>query len=167
LRSAALIWYGLRWPREVEAEQLTQVFRLLATVAGSPLVIEAVGSPGEVEHRLALPASRAESVVDHLRACIPGLAVEEVGTRPALTATRAVELRLSTTRRPLRTDDLPGISRAMLTALAQVRRGERLCVQWVLGRSLAPVGAESPGRAGPGVVAGRAAGGSIWFTTTG
>ncbi len=42
-------------------------------------------------------------------------------------------------RRPLRTDDLAGVSRAILTALAQVRRGERLCVQWVLGRSLAPM----------------------------
>jgi hypothetical protein len=139
LRSAALTWYGLRWPREVEAEQLTQVFRLLATAAGSPLVIEAVGSPGGVEHRLALPTGRAEATVDQLRASLPGLAVEAVGTRPALTATRAVELRLSTQRRPLRTDDMNGVSRAMLTALAQVRRGERLCVQWVLGRSLAPM----------------------------
>jgi hypothetical protein len=139
LRSAALTWYGLRWPREVETEQLTQVFRLLATAAGSPLVIEAVGSPGGVEHRLALPASRAEATVDQLRASLPGLAVEELSTRPALAATRAVELRLSTQRRPLRTDDLAGVSRAMLTALAQVHRGERLGVQWVLGRSLAPM----------------------------
>jgi hypothetical protein len=129
----------LRWPREVEPEQVTQVFRLLATTAGSPVVIEAVGSPGGVEHRLALPVGRAEATVDQLRASLPGLAVETVGTRPALAVTRAVELRLSTQRRPLRTDDLAGVSRAMLTALAQVRRGERLCVQWVLGRSLAPM----------------------------
>jgi hypothetical protein len=150
LRSAALTWYGLRWPREVAPEQLTQVFRLLATTAGNPLVIEAVGSPGGVEHRLALPVGRAEATVDHLRASLPGLSVEAVGTRPALTATRAVELRLSTQRRPLRTDDLPGVSRAMLTALAQVRRGERLCVQWVLGRSLTPMAVpnrlDGPGR---------------------
>lgn len=139
MRSAALIWYRLRWPREVEPEQVTQVFRLLATTAGSPVVIEAVGSPGGVEHRLALPVGRAEATVDQLRASLPGLAVETVGTRPALAVTRAVELRLSTQRRPLRTDDLAGVSRAMLTALAQVRRGERLCVQWVLGRSLAPM----------------------------
>jgi Type IV secretion-system coupling protein DNA-binding domain len=123
----------------VEPESVAQVFRLLATAAGSPVVIEAVGSPAMVEHRLALPAGRAESVVDQLRAAIPGLAVEEVSTRPALAATRAVELRLSTKRRPLRTDDMAGVSRAMLTALAHLRRGERLSVQWVLGRSLAAV----------------------------
>jgi hypothetical protein len=139
VKSESLIWYRLRWPREVAPEQVAQVWRLLAAAAGCPVVIEAVGSPGLVEHRLALPAARAGSVVDQLRAAIPGLAIDALGRRPALTATRAVELRLSTQRRPLHTDDMAGVSRAMLTALAHVRRGERLSVQWVLGRSLAPV----------------------------
>jgi hypothetical protein len=139
LKSVSLTWCRLRWPREVEPEQVVQVFRLLATTAGSPVVIEAVGSPGMVEHRLALPASHAEATADQLRASIPGLSIEEVSARPAIAATRAVELRLSTKRRPLRTDDTAGVSRAMLTALAHLRRSERLSVQWVLGRSLTPV----------------------------
>ena len=137
MRSAAPIWYRLRWPREVKPEQVAQVFRLLATAAGTPVVIEAVGSPGAVEHRLALPVSRAGGVVDQLRAAIPGLSVEEVSTRPPLGASHAVELRLSTKRRPLRSDDLAGISRAILTALANLHGGEHLSIQWVLGRSLA------------------------------
>ncbi len=139
MRSPSLTWYQLRWPREVEPDQLTQVFRLLATAGGSPVVIEAVGSAGLVEHRLALPASRAESMVDQLRAAIPGLSVETVSTRPAIAVTRAVELRLSTKRRPLQTDDLAGVSRAVLTALAHVGRDERLSMQWVLGRTLPPM----------------------------
>jgi hypothetical protein len=138
VRSVSLTWYRLRWPREVEPEQIAQVFRLLATAAGSPVVIEAVGLPGMVEHRLALPGN-AESVVDQLRAAIPGLALEQAGTRPAISATRAVELRMTTKRRPLRTDDLAGVSRATLTALAHLRRGERLSLQWILGRSLVAV----------------------------
>ncbi len=81
MRSTALTWYRLRWPREVTPEQLAQVFRLLATTAGSPVVIEAVGSPGIVEHRLALPASRAGTVVDQLRAALPGLAATAIATR--------------------------------------------------------------------------------------
>jgi hypothetical protein len=139
LKAVTLIWYRLRWPREVDPEQVTQVFHLLATAAGRPVIIEAVGSPGAVEHRLALPASRAGSVVDQLWAAIPGLSVEAVATRPGVAATRAVELRLSTRRRPLRTDDVVGVNRALVTALAHVQRGERLTLQWVLGRSLAPV----------------------------
>lgn len=139
MRTAAPIWYRLRWPREVTPEQVAQVFRLLATAAGTPVVIEAVGSPGMVEHRMALPVGRAESVVDQLRAAIPGLSVEEVSVRPPMDVSHAVELRLSTKRRPLRSDDLAGVNRAILTALAHLHRGEHLSIQWVLGRSLAAV----------------------------
>jgi hypothetical protein len=150
VKAAALTWHRLRWPREVELEQLTQVCRLLATAGGCPVVIEAVGSPGLVEHRLALPAAHAEGMVDQLRAAIPGLAVEVTPERPALALTRAVELRLSTTHRPLNIDDLTSVSRAVLTALAQLHRGERLCLQWVLVRALpasaVPNHLESTGR---------------------
>jgi hypothetical protein len=133
-----MIWHRLRWPREVTPEQITEVFRLLASAGGQPIVIETVGSVGAVEHRLALPESRSESVVDQLRAAISGLAIEEVPTRPPLGASHAVELRLTTRRRPLRVDDMAGLSRALLTALAHLHTGEHLSVQWILGRTLAP-----------------------------
>jgi hypothetical protein len=89
------------------------------------------------EHRLALPASRAAGLVEQLRAAIPGLSVEEISTRET-TATHAVELRLSTKRRPL-DGDPASVSRALLTALAHVRRGESLTLQWVLARTVAAV----------------------------
>jgi hypothetical protein len=138
LRSVSLTWHELRWPREVEPEQLTQVCRLLATAAGGPVVIEAVGDGGLVEHRLALPTSRAAGLKGQLQAALPGLLVETVDERPAVSATRAVQLRLSSTQRPLRTDDLASGSRALLTALAHTGRGERATIQWLLGRSVAP-----------------------------
>jgi hypothetical protein len=139
VRPVALTWYRLRWPREVGPEQVSQVCRLLASTAGQPVVIESVGSPGLVEHRLALPESRAASVVDQLWAAIPGLSAEAAKERPALTAAHAVELRLTTKRRALRTDDTANVSRAVLTALAHLKRGERLSLQWVLGRTVLPV----------------------------
>jgi hypothetical protein len=106
-----LTWYRLRWPREVTPEQVTQACRLLSSVAGVPVVVEAVGFRGRVEHRLALSKSRAYNVVYQLRAAIPGLAVERYLQRPALAVDRAVEVRLSTRYRSLRTDELHGISR--------------------------------------------------------
>jgi hypothetical protein len=139
VRAAALTWHRLRWPREVQPEQTVQVFRLLGAAGGQPVVIEAVGSPGLVEHRLGLPAVRAAATADQLRAALPGLSVEEVSERPALDITHAAELRLTTKRRPLRTDDLAGVNRAILTALAHLHRGEHLTMQWVLGRSVAPM----------------------------
>lgn len=139
MRSVSLIWFQLRWPREITSEQVTQMFRLLATAAGWPVIVEAIGLPGAVEHRLALPLGQAESMVDQLRATLPGLSVEALSERSALTLTYAVELRLSTARRSLRTDDISGVNRALLTALARLHKGERLVLQWVLGRALPPV----------------------------
>ncbi|MGD1059099.1 MAG: hypothetical protein ABR992_16985, partial [Solirubrobacteraceae bacterium] len=123
----------------MKAEQVVQVCRLMATAASRPVVIETVGSRAGVEHRLAVPTPQADSVADQLRATIAGIALEGIGQRPSIRASRAVELRLSTRRRSLRSDDAAGVSRALLTALAQVRGGEQVSIQWVLGRSFVPV----------------------------
>ncbi len=139
MKSPALTWHRLSWPREIEPEHLTQALRLLATAGGQPIIMEALGASGRVEHRLALPVNRAGSMVDQLRAAVPGLSIEVLADRPVLKVTRAVQLRTTTQRRSLHTDDLISVSRAILTAMAQARRGEQLSLQWVLGRSLAPV----------------------------
>jgi hypothetical protein len=139
LRPVSITWYRLRWPREVTPEQVAQACHVLATVGGQPIVLEAVGMSGHVEHRLALPAARAGGTVNQLQAAIPGLALETLSERPPLDVAHAVGLRLSTRRRPLRTDDMASVNRAILTALAGARRGERLVIQWLLGRALTPM----------------------------
>jgi hypothetical protein len=139
LKRPPITWCHLRWPREVTPEQVVQAFHLLATVGGQPVVLEAVGSSGRVEHRLALPAAEAVSAALQMQATIPGLAIETASDRPKLNVTRAAELRLSTRRRPLRTDDIASTNRAILTALAGARRGERLAIQWLLGRPLVSI----------------------------
>ena len=139
MRTPPLVWYQLCWPREVAADQLIQVTRLLATTAGSPVVIEAVATNGHVDHRVAIPSGREGGVIHQLRAAIPGLATEKLDGRPDVRANRAVEVRLSTRNRPLRSDDPTGVSRALLTALAHIGDHEQLVLQWVLGRHIAPV----------------------------
>jgi hypothetical protein len=136
--SRPLVWYELRWPREVAPEQVIQTFRLLATVAGTPVIVEAVGTTAGVSHRVALPLGRSGGSVHQLRAAVPGLSINKLDQRPETMVNRAVELRLSTRKRPLRTDDVAGVNRALLTALAHVGQNERLVLQWVLGRQLSP-----------------------------
>jgi hypothetical protein len=85
-----------------------------------------------------MPAGRAGNVVEQLRTALPGLAVEEVPTRRPSKTTRAVELRLTTKRRALRTDEVASVSSALLTALSDLNPGEVLTLQWVLGRQLLP-----------------------------
>jgi hypothetical protein len=139
VKAAALIWYRLAWPREVTLEQVVQLTRLLAVSGARPVIIEAVGSVGGVEHRLALPSGYGPGVSEQLRAALPGLSIEELPERPALDIRHAVELRLSTGRRALRADDPAGVSRAVLTALADLHRGEQVVIQWVLGRAVPAV----------------------------
>ena len=138
MKSPPLVWYRLVWPREVTPEQVEQVYQVLAASGAQPVVIEAIGSPGMVEHRLALPPARAASLIDQLRAALPGVSVEVLSTREP-TMKQAVELRLSTKRRPLDSDDPASVSRALLTALAHLARGESLRLQWVLARTVAAV----------------------------
>jgi hypothetical protein len=134
--ASALRWYRLRWPREVAADELVIACRLLATVAKPPLVLEAVGSAGRVEQRLGLSVGGVDGTLEQLRAALPGLGIESLTSRPELPVHHAVELRLSTRLRPLLTDDLPSVSRAILTALAQAGRQECVNLQWVLGPAL-------------------------------
>jgi hypothetical protein len=139
VRQPELIRYQGCWPRETAPEHPIQAFRLLATSAGYPVVIEAVGSTDHVDHYLAIPQGREGRVVPQLRAAVPGLSLELASKRPAFEFNRAVELRLSTKRRSLRTEDLAGVSRALLTALAHVGPHEQLVLQWILGPPLAAV----------------------------
>jgi hypothetical protein len=132
-------WYQLRWQREVDPAWLDQAVRLLTTIAGGPVTLEAVGHPGAVLHRIALPAGRAENVVAQLRSVLPGVAIEALPERRPVMANRAVELRLTTKRRALRTDEIASVSSALLTALSDLKPGEVLTLQWALGRQLRPI----------------------------
>ena len=132
-----MVWYRLRWPREVDEEHVISAFRLLAATAGTPVLIEVVGARGIVKHHLAVRDGRVGEVTSQLRTAIPGLAIEKLHERPNVKIDRAVEVRLSTRLRPLKTDDPAGTSRAVLTALAHVGNGESLTLRYELGRRLA------------------------------
>ncbi len=132
-----LIWLLFRWPRTVDVTQVEAVWRLLASSGGRPLVCQAVGSQGGVEHCLAVPAARAGGLIAQLRSAIPGLVVSEV-PRPVMTLSRAIRVTPTTRRRSLRVEDPEAACRAILTALTACDRDERVVLQWVLGRRVPP-----------------------------
>ena len=138
MRPKSLAWYRLRWPRELDIERLHAMSLLLASSAGAPVVLEAVGRSGSVEHRLGLPASRAGAVVEQVRAALPSLGLVALDPRPAVGVTRALELRLTTPQRSLHVDQAELVSRAVLTALGLTRRDEELVLQWQLLTGLPP-----------------------------
>jgi hypothetical protein len=131
-----LSWISIKWPREISTEQLATVARLIATTGGKPIVVEAVGQAGMVHHQVGVVAERAGAITRQLRAALPGAAVTpgESLTGPL---DRAVALRLNTRRRTLRSND-GEIGRALLAALSATGKGERVVLQWTLGKALHP-----------------------------
>ena len=138
MKRVPLTWLELRWPRDATADQVLAATRLLATAAGTPTVLEAIGSSVGVVHRVATPDGHAAHLADQLRSTFPGLAVDQLTARADLRIDRAIDVRITTKRRPLRTDQIVSVSRAMLTALSSLNHGETLSLIWVLGTPLRP-----------------------------
>lgn len=138
MKHTPLTWLSLRWPREVTEAQVLSAWRRLPTLAGWPLIVEAIGHDGLVRHRMAVPVSRERTITRQLRAELPGLGIEADSSAPIKQFQMAGEVRLTSRRRSVATTDLAGASRAILTALAQAGQGELLLLQWVLGHPLHP-----------------------------
>ncbi len=139
MKRARLVWHELRWPRDVTTENITAVMRLLGTTAGSPVILEATGTAGSVAHRIAVADGRHGNIAHQLRTALPGIRVDQLPAHPAQAVDRAVELRLSTRHRPLRTDDMATVTRSVLAALSDLQAGESLTLLWVLGPTLLPI----------------------------
>jgi len=112
-----LVWFRVRWPREVGSDRLKAVSLLLASTRG-PAVVEALGRAGSVEHRLAVGRAHADALVEQLRVVLPGIGLTPLDERPPLGARLSAEVRLSSPHRPLRLDQPELVSRALITALA-------------------------------------------------
>lgn len=133
---------GIRraWPREVLVSDLQAEVALLASHAGTPAVVQLVGRRGRVEHRLRIDEGKTAALTTQLRSVLPGLGIEGVSDEESLPSfDRAITLRLSTRRRPLRSDQPELTSRALLHALADVGKDEALILEWVLVAPLLPV----------------------------
>ena len=139
MKRVPLVWHTLGWPREVSADDLAEVMRLLAAAAGSPVILEATGRSDSVTHRIAVPEGRQHNVAHQLRAALPGIRVDALASRPPAQVDRAIELRLSTKHRQLRTEQTATVSRTVLAALSDLEGGETLSLVWVLGPTLLPI----------------------------
>ncbi len=138
MSSTPLTTLRLSWPRDVTADQQLTAIHLLVQAGGRPMVLEALGQAGQVQHLLRVQDSHRSQLTRQLRTAIPGLGIEttEAPSTPTV-VTKSVELRLTTKRRPLRTDDVATTSRALLAALSHVGKDERCSLQWTLQRRTA------------------------------
>ncbi len=137
--SDQLVWRRLHWNRPLDPDRALSVLRGWAADQRSPrLVLEATASRGGVEYLLGAPRPALIEASSLLTNALPGT------TLTPLTSDRqpvglAVRLKASTRHRALRTDNPETTVRSILGALSQVRGGERLVLQLVLGSRRVPL----------------------------
>jgi len=124
----------------VDETVLSSWFDALAGFHGrGSVVLEARGADGGIEHRLGLPQSRSQLIVRSAQAAMPGLRLDPVETTVPLPGLRAWQVRFTTHRRALRSDDSATVARGILGVLGNLQKGELLVMQWSLGTRLGAV----------------------------
>jgi hypothetical protein len=131
--------YELGWPRALDEKAVHACLRAFAADnASGPLVLDVIGEGGTIRHFLTARSAVAPALARKLGTLLPGVRAEEV-ERDLPSARHALRLKLSSRRRPLRSDNAADTATAILTALSETRRGESLHLQWCLGPRLRPV----------------------------
>jgi len=144
MTATALTWRALQFPTGLELEQALAFTRLMGmrTLHGmfrqpDPIVCEVAATPGALRWRLGMTGREAGTLLPQLRTQLPGLAAEPVDDRALPTTDWAIELRLDSKVRTLRTDIAEPLAAALLTAISGVYGDEALVLSWVIGPRLA------------------------------
>jgi hypothetical protein len=133
--------YVLAFPRELDGTQVAAWLRAIAGILrsssrqfGGALVIgfELLSDDSGLTYRLKLPGRHTQYVLTELRAHVPGIRVTPQEDQPAPAWTRAVEVGLRGSERPLRIFSETDTATSLLASLQGVRRSEAVLVQWVM-----------------------------------
>lgn len=141
-RDRARQHYRLHFPAQLEVAQVVAFLRTLITLPGpsgpisgrASVVFEIVESPKGVEHRLRIPEGGSSAILNQLRAAVPQLVAEELTSPlpwPGIGA--GAEVRLTSARRPLRTDLPESAAAAILASLHTSGKGEVTHLQLTVG----------------------------------
>ncbi len=146
--------YRLRFPRDADPSAAVQFvtgltglrppwFRRWLYVPS--VVLEVRATRGRIEHVLIAPRRATDTVLSHLRASLPSIRIDgPLNESP--TVSRGTVLGLTSTRRPLRTDNPTAVASALLTSVQPLQEHECVVVQWTLQPMIVP----APARIGRG-----------------
>lgn len=139
--------YRLHFPAELTYDQVVTFLRSLVALGGprGPLegrpavVCEIVATARGLEHRLRVPAGVKAALLGQLRAAVPQLVVEEIDMRlpwPGVGA--GAEMRLTSSRRALRTDQPEAAAASILATFSPLGADETILLQWTVGATSQP-----------------------------
>ena len=147
MTSRTLVWRELHWQRPLPPERALSVLRQWAADQRSPqLVLETRADADHITNLLGGPPPAVSQSAALLRELLPGTVAVPIDRTDPGGNLAAASVRSSTRHRPLKLDNPLFAVHALAAALHQVRGGEQLVVQVVLGPRRVPlaVGTNSP-----------------------
>jgi hypothetical protein len=133
-----LTWYQLRFPRDLEVDA---VIAALASLSGVPhttrLVFDLVASREGPTHRLGVTTAHAQLVTGGVLAAIPSLRIDRTAS-PDESLGRRSRWQLAPRSGVLRSDNLVGISGALLASLVPLGEKEHVLLRWSARPGLRP-----------------------------
>lgn len=133
--------YTLAFPRELDEDRVVAWLRSIAgTLRGTSVALGASPAIGfellsdatGLKYRVKVPGRHAEYVIAELRTLVPGIRITPEDDDANQEWTRAVEVGLSGSERPLRIFSVPDVSASLLASVQGLRGGEAVLVQWVM-----------------------------------
>lgn len=138
-RAKLTTWFELRWPRNVEDDQLVAALSSLSGLPhGARLLLEVSASDSGITHKLATTEATAETVAAALRAAIPSLRLTQIDVPEQALSTGFV-WQLDQRVAAIRSDDLPATSAALLSSLFPLGNGEAVSLRWHVRPGVRPV----------------------------
>ena len=133
--------YTLAFPRELDEDRVVAWLRSISgtlrassvALGASPAIgFELVSDAAGLTYRVKVPGRHAAYVIGELRSLVPGIRVTPAEEQQDADWTRAVEVGLSGSERPLRIFSVPDVSTSLLASVQGLRASEAVLVQWVM-----------------------------------
>lgn len=134
--------YKLYFPADLDSDRATAFVRSLSgtliaknhRLGGVPtLVLETWATQQGIEHKLKVPWTHADHIVQQLRSLVPGIRVEPEDEWPERRRwTQSVEVGLRQSHRQLRIYNGADAATSILASLQPLEAGETVMVQWVV-----------------------------------
>jgi hypothetical protein len=137
--------YRIAFPHELTEDTVTAWLRAISGTlkssslrfAGTPTVgFELWASREGIQHRIKVPWQHADYVIAQLRSLVPGIRVTPEDQWPRRQWTRAVEVGLSNSSRPLRIFSATDMASSLLASVQALEGSETIVMQWVVTPAL-------------------------------
>ncbi|HTD09918.1 MAG TPA: type IV secretion system DNA-binding domain-containing protein [Solirubrobacteraceae bacterium] len=129
---ASRVKLGTRYPANLEAGQVTAIWSGLAGLPPTTeIVAETAATEGSITHSLWVPQVARESVRAALVGAVPSMRITEAPASPSDHATLSLRLFVAEPTFLL-TDNAAGVSRSVLSSMANLRGGEAVSLLWAL-----------------------------------